>query len=177
MSMLASLLVVSWAIPASTAGQQESAGEYELKAAMLRNLADFVEWPAAAQNRQGPTVLCILGRDPFGGALTALPPAGRPVRSRSVSVRYLQNEADTQGCHILYISSSERKTAAEICLALKASTVLTVGEMAQFAEQGGMIQFSLEDQRVRFRINLNAASSVGLRISSRLLALATIVRG
>jgi hypothetical protein len=48
--------------------------------------------------------------------------------------------------------------------------------MAQFAAHGGMIQFSLEDQHVRFDINLSAASRAGLKISSKLLALAQIVK-
>jgi hypothetical protein len=77
---------------------------------------------------------------------------------------------------VLYISSSERKTVAQILTRLKGSSVLTVGEMSQFAVQGGVIQFTLEDKQVHFQINLDAASQMELKISSRLLVLARIVK-
>ena len=95
---------------------------------------------------------------------------------RPVLIRHLQSDTEIPGCHILYISSSERKTTAHIFSTLNGSSTLTVGEMAQFAAHGGIIQFSLEDQHVRFDINLDAASRAGLKISSKLLALAQIVK-
>ena len=95
---------------------------------------------------------------------------------RPVLIRHLQSDKEIPGCHILYISSSERKTADHIFSTLNGSSILTVGEMTQFAAHGGMIQFSLEDQHVRFDINLDAASRAGLKISSKLLALAQIVK-
>jgi hypothetical protein len=170
------LLLVHATAPKIAAGQEESTGEYELKAAMLYNLTRFVEWPPSAfPDPQAPILLCILGRDPFGSSLTSIV-SKQTVNGRPVLIRYSHNDKDVRGCHVLYISSSERKTTAQIFSTLKGSGVLTVGEMAQFAARGGMIQFSLEDQQVRFDINLDAASRVGLKISSRLLLLARIVK-
>ena len=160
----------------AVSGQSDSAGEYELKAAMLYNLTDYVEWPASADpDPRRSLLLCVLGRDPFESALTSTIGHG-PATVRPVSIRHLQGEKEFAGCHILYISSSERKSAAEIVAIVNGSSILTVGEMTQFAAHGGMIQFSLEDQRVRFDINLDSASRAGLRISSKLLALAHIVK-
>ncbi len=149
--------------------------EYRLKAAMFYNLTNFVEWPDSAYpDRQAPIVLCILGQDPFATSLASTIPKeidnGRPLL-----LRRLQSDKEARGCHILYISSSERKTAEHIFSTLNGSSTLTVGEMTQFAVRGGIIQFSMEDQHVRFDINLEAASRAGLRISSKLLALAQIV--
>jgi hypothetical protein len=175
-SLVFSLLLVHSIIPRIAAGQKDSAGEYELKAAMLYNLTLFVEWPASAYpDPQAPILLCILGRDPFGSSLTSTV-SQKTAKGRSVLIRHLQNDNEIRGCHVLYISSSERKTAAQIFSTLNGSSVLTVGEMTQFAAHGGMIQFSLEDQRVRFDINLDAASRAGLKISSKLLVLAQIVK-
>jgi len=175
-SLVFSLLLVHSMIPRIAAGQKDSAGEYELKAAMLYNLTLFVEWPPSAYpDPQAPILLCILGRDPFGSSLTSTVP-GKTARGRSVLIRHLQNDKEIRSCQVLYISSSERKTAAQILSTLNGSSVLTVGEMTQFAAHGGMIQFSLEDQRVRFDINLDAASRAGLKISSKLLVLAQIVK-
>ena len=93
----------------------------------------------------------------------------------TVTVRRIQSDKESSGCHVLYIGSSERKVTIQIVSSVRSAGVLTVGEMTQFAAHGGMIQFSLEDQRIRFDINLDAASQSGLKISSKLLALAHIV--
>jgi hypothetical protein len=162
--------------PLAAAGQDDAVDEYKLKAAMLYNLTQFVEWPNSAYpNRHAPISLCILGQDPFANSLASTIPDEK-VKSGAILIRHLQSETEFPGCQILYISSSERKITAHIFSTLSGSYVLTVGEMAQFAAHGGMIQFSLEDQHVRFDINLNAASRAGLRISSKLLALAQIVK-
>lgn len=169
------LLLALAMIPGIAAAQEESAGEYELKAAMLFNLTRFVEWPPSAfADPQASIVLCILGRDPFGSSLTSLV-SKQTGNGRPVQIRHPQNDKDVRGCHVLYISSSERKTTAQIFLTLKGAGVLTVGEMTQFAARGGMIQFSLEEQHVRFDINLSAAERANLKISAKLLSLARIV--
>jgi len=163
-------------IPKVAAGQKSSAGEYEVKAAMLYNLTRFVEWPPSAYpDSQAPTVLCILGRDPFGASLTSIV-SKAIVNSRPLKIRHLQDDDSTRACHVLYISSSERKSIVRIFSSLKGFNVLTVGEMAQFAAHGGMIQFSLDEKQVRFEINLDAVLRADLKISSRLLVLARIVR-
>jgi uncharacterized protein DUF4154 len=156
-------------------GQEGPVDEYKLKAAVLYNLTYFVEWPGAASSRQAPIVLCILGQDPLARSIASTIPK-ETGGDRPVLVRQLQSDKEFSGCHILYVGSSERKSAAHIFASLSGSSTLTVGEMAQFAAQGGMIQFSLEDQRVRFDINLNATSRAGLKISSKLLALSQIVK-
>lgn len=150
--------------------------EYKLKAVMLYNLMYFVEWPPSAYpDPRAPILLCILGRDPFGSFLTSTV-LKQTVNGRPVLILHPQNDKEVLGCQILYISSSERKTAAQIFSTLNGSSVLTVGEMTQFAAHGGIVQFSLEDKQVRFDINLDAASRAGLKISSKLLALAQIVK-
>lgn len=162
-------------IPKTVLGQ-ESTGEYELKAAMLLNLTRFVEWPAAAfADAQAPAVLCILGRDPFGDSLTSMA-SSQTGSGRAVQIRRIPDSKEIRACHVLYISSSERKNIVQILAMLKGASVLTVGEMAQFASRGGMIQFSLEEKQVRFEINLEAAAESDLKISSRLLVLARVVK-
>ena len=169
------LLLVHCMIPGTATGQ-EGADEYELKAAMLHNLMLFVQWPLSAYpDPQAPVHLCILGRDPFGASLTSTV-LKKSVNGRPVLILHPQNDQEARSCHVLYISSSERKATAQIYSSLDGSSALTVGEMTQFAAHGGMIQFSLEDQRVRFDINLDAASRAGLKISSKLLVIARIVK-
>jgi uncharacterized protein DUF4154 len=178
--MFSSLLLVVGELTLSApyaAGLSEQAGEYEVKAAILYNLSRFVEWPPSTYpDPQTPTALCILGRDPFEDFLTSLT-KNQNASGRPVLIRHLKNERGIRDCQVLYISSSERKSVAQILSTLKGSTVLTVGEMSQFAAQGGIVQFKLEERQMHFDINLEAASRMGLKISSRLLVLARIVKG
>lgn len=156
--------------------QTSSAGEYELKAAMLYRLTYFVEWPpAVVSDSQAPTVLCVLGQDPVGTALPSVI-SGQAGSSRRTEVRHPRSASDIRGCQVVYVAASEKRNVAQILAALKGSGTLTVGDMAQFAAKGGMIQFSLEDNRVRFDVNLDEATQAGLKISSRLLMLARIVK-
>jgi hypothetical protein len=175
---LAALFLVAlqiWGTELAVA-QQPTASEYELKAAILYNLTRFVEWPASTYpDAQAPTVLCILGRDPFGSALAALT-SKETVNGRPVQIRHVHNTAELHGCHLLYISSSERKSVLQILANLNGASVLTVGEMTQFATRGGMVQFQLEERQVRFDINLDASVHADLKISARLLVLAKIVK-
>jgi len=98
-------------------------------------------------------------------------PNGRPVQ-----IRHVRNDKEVGGCHVLYISSSERKQVVQILSTAAGSNILTVGEITQFAARGGMVQFGLEDKEVRFDVNLDAALRAGLKISSRLLVLARVVK-
>jgi hypothetical protein len=170
------VLAAHAAFPQPAAAQGDTAGEYELKAAILYNLTRFVEWPPAAySNPQAPTVLCILGRDPFGESLSSMV-SKQNSNGRPVQIRHIPNDKEVGGCHVLYISSSERKQIAQILSTAARSNILTVGEIAQFAARGGMVQFGLEDKEVRFDVNLDAALRAGLKISSRLLVLARVVK-
>src|ERR1700688_4865906 len=97
-------------IPGTAGGQEDSVDEYKLKAAMLYHLTRFVEWPDAAYpDRQAPISLCILGQDPFALSLASTIPKETD-NGRTMVVRHLQSDKETRGCHILYISLSERKT-------------------------------------------------------------------
>jgi hypothetical protein len=79
------------------------------------------------------------------------------------------------GSRIVFISDSERDRLPAILKSLEASPVLTVGEMDEFAERGGVIRFRVEQDRVRLDINVAAAERARLRISSQLLKLARVV--
>ena len=169
------LLATATLSPSHGLAQEYQSSEYELKAAILFNLVKFVEWPPAAYpNAQAPTVLCTLGRDPFGPALDRFT-SGNSAAGRPLVIRRLQREADSHGCHLVYIGSSERKLLPAILKNLEGSHVLTIGETEQFAARGGMIQLAMEDKQVHFTINLGAASREQLHIRSGLLALSRII--
>jgi hypothetical protein len=161
----------------ATAGAQaQAADEYHVKAAFLYNFAKFVEWPP--ETFKGPTdaiTICVLGIDPFGSALEETV-NGKVVEGRPFAVRHTSDAKPASGCQIVFVSSSERKRSRSIVGDLKNSGVLTVGEMEGFGEDGGVINFKIEDGKVLIEINPDAAQQARLRISSKLLSLARIVR-
>jgi hypothetical protein len=162
--------------PASTVRAQDvEANEYEIKAAYLLNFPNFVDWPSSInQDPHSPIRLCLLGSDPLGSALSRMM-ADRLSRGRSLLLRRVSRTDPVSDCQILYIGPSEGKYIPQILDSLHNVSALTVGETEQFAAQGGMIQLVMEDNRIRFKINPGAALEAGIRISSKLLALAQIV--
>lgn len=175
----------AWALVAAAAllagslpvrAQEMVASEYEVKAAFLYHFASFIEWPDTDGGPNPATVtLCVVGPDPFGPALASL--AGRNDDGLRLQVRHLMDLKGDPGCHIAFISAAERPHLAALLARATALHVVTVADLDGFARAGGMIQFVLEDGRVRFWINRGAAARSGVRLSSRLLALAHIVEG
>jgi YfiR/HmsC-like len=152
--------------------QAQASNEYQVKAAFLYNFAKFVDWPAEAfGDRNAQLVICVVGDDPFGGALDQAI-NGKSIGGRSLAVRRLKWGQELRSCHVLYISSSERKRLAQIIQSLRGASVLTVGEMGEFAQQGGIINFIWEANKVRFEINSQGSDQARLKISSKLLSLA-----
>lgn len=152
--------------------QAQTSSEYQVKAAFLYNFAKFVDWPGDAfGHSNAPLVIGVIGDDPFGGALDQAI-NGKSIGGRSLAVRRLKWDQDPRSCHILFISSSEQKHLPQIIQSLRGASVLTVGDMGQFNQQGGIINFILEASKVRFEINSRGADQARLKISSKLLALA-----
>lgn len=150
--------------------------EYKVKAGYLFNFVKFVEWPAVAfTNASAPYVIGIVGEDPFGSMLEeAL--AKQVVNGRSFVVRRLSAQADPEGCHVLFISRSEKGRLREIFKAVGTRPILTVGESERFGQAGGMLNFILVQGQVKLEANPAPASAAGLQISSKLLAAAKTVK-
>ena len=170
-SLLAVAMLVSTRAHAEEAPQGPS--EYQVKAAFLYNFLKFVDWPATPAEQMGPIELCVLGKDPFGGALERVVD-GKTVNGRPLTIRRIGDIAAARSCHVLFVSASEAGRVREITKAVHTWSVLTVSEIDRFSERGGIVTFLMEGQRVRFRINPKAAASAGLKISSKLLQLAVV---
>jgi len=157
---------------ATAAAQSGQPSEYEVKSAFLFNFTKFVEWPEAAfDDARSPIVLGIMGEDPFGASLARIA-NGQKVQGRGIAIRRYRFGDDVRHCHVLFVSASERAHVAEILSSVQTQGVLTVSDLDRFAESGGVMQFLIEDNRVRFLVNLDAATQARLRLSAKLLALA-----
>jgi hypothetical protein len=172
--LAASTALVLAAPPSLGSASRDPLPEYLVKAAFLYHFAEFVEWPPTSPLPASAITIGILGRDPFGDVLDKAILAKRAV-GRTLVVRRFAGAAALQPCAILFISSSEMGRLPEILAQLHDTSVLTVGEADRFARRGGMIGFYLEDDRVRLEVNRAAAERAGLRLSSKLLAVARLV--
>lgn len=170
---LAALCAMQLAAPHAVA-QTFAPTEYEIKAAFIHNIAKFVEWPAPQSPAKAPLMLCILGQDPSGGAFDAL--YGKQVGGMAWEVAPVNSRASLRECRVLFIAASEAGNLRRILEGIQGSAVLTVGDSDGFAEQGVMVNFYLEQNKVRFEINLAAVKRAGLKISSQLLKLARIIQ-
>jgi hypothetical protein len=150
------------------------ADEYRVKAAILYNIARFVEWPAGAFADGGsPVVVCVVGADPFGALLEdAL--RGRTLAGRPVTIRRMQDVRE--GCHVVFIAYSEQRRVDDVIYRLGSAHILSISEVDRFTDRGGIIGLTTESGRVRFDINASAAERAKLTVSARLLALASSVR-
>jgi hypothetical protein len=146
-----------------------------LKADMIGNMAKFVQWPDAMMSQnKGQLVVAVLGEDELAAVIASVL-SSRSVNGKPVFVRFARRAQDVRGCQIVYIASSEMAHAAEVEEALRGSATLTLADADGFATRGGMVNFSGTPPNVRFEICLARAEQAGLRISSRLLALARVV--
>lgn len=149
--------------------------EYELKAAYVLNFARYVEWPATTFGDAGdPVVIGIVGTDPFGKEMDQTI-EGEPVQGRPLEVHRARRVDDLPPCHLVFFCDSESRRLRMTLKQLRNAPLLTVSDIPEFVDRGGMIGFIVVDEHIRFRINLGAAEQAGLRISSKLLRLAVEV--
>ena len=156
--------------------QISSAEECKLKLAFLYNFAKFVDWPTDSfPSPHSELNICVVGRDPFDNDLE------QQVSERSVNGHHyvthrVRASDDLNACHIIFLPASSDNSLPVVLRQVEGSPAITVGESAGFASRGGTVNFVMEGTRLRFEVNLSASQRARSRISSRLLALARIVR-
>ena len=145
-----------------------------LRAAFLYNFAKFTEWPG--ETPSSPLTLCVLDDSAVEGALSELV-GSSPINGRAVAISRGPSGARLRACHLLYVGDTNTARTAAILDELRGAPVLTVSDGSDFIRSGGIIGLIVEEGRMRFAINPDAAQRAGLRLSSRLLQLAKISRG
>ena len=173
-ALISIAILVSAVTPLSARAKKPLLYEYRIKAAFLYNFAKFIQWPKSAFiDPESPVFICILGQDPFMGALQSI--AGKTIRGRRIVISHSKNVMAVKGCHILFVAESEKSRIKHTISKFKGSPVLTVSDMDAFVKAGGMIGMVRVENRIRFHINLVSAQESGLMISSQLLKLAQSV--
>ena len=166
--------IICLALGLNALGDNSQSKVSELKAAFLFNFAKFVQWPSDESDGNDTTfVIGIIGDNPFEGRLKSII-EGRRIRKQKVKVLEVNDYDSLETCNILFISSSDNNEFNEIIKVIADKPVLTVGEQAGFTKAGGIVNFYLKDNMVRFKINVKAAAKANLNISSKLLKLAEL---
>ena len=149
--------------------------EYIIKAAMIRNFAKFTRWPEGSDSRQkkNTMLLCLMGDESIHDSFAGI--RGKTVRGKTIALKWTDNLSGLGDCDLLFVNRETRTNMTRIMKAIAGRPVLTIGETSEFTRAGGMITFFFSQGRIRFRINPDAVRRSGLKVSSTLLELATIV--
>ncbi len=150
--------------------------EGQIKAAYIYNFAKFAEWPAEALPAGAEITLCVVGSNVLDGALEALDGRNAGERKLRVTQRSYSDLALT-GCHLLFIGSSEQQRFLVILKNLNGAPVLTLSDIADFAEKGGDVGLLFRDNKVVFEVNLEPIRNARLHLPSQLLNIASYVYG
>ncbi|TAK57824.1 MAG: YfiR family protein [Bacteroidetes bacterium] len=156
-------------------GNIDAKSEYKFKAVYLFNFLQFIEWsPEAFQTSKSPIIIGILGDDPFRGTLEQTL-EHETINGRTIQIQRMNNIEKIKNCHLVFIPKSERAQLDVLFSNFKNKNLLTISEIEGFAERGGCINFFIEDNKLRFEINVDAVHDAGLQVSSKLLRLAKVV--
>jgi len=166
------LLIAATIRPRESAGQSTVSREYTIKAAYLYNFGRYARWPEGTFcNQRDPFVIGILGTDPFGDALPSMA-AAKKVDGRTLVIRRFDSLEEYTPCHILFVTRlTDPGTQRAAVERFAGAQVLLVGEAPGFVRQGGIVEFYTRHNKIRFRIDREAARRAGLKINSKLLDL------
>ena len=162
-----------------TGESQAGPKEYKLKAAYLFNFAKYIVWPDSAFDAGGNIAICVMGEDRFDGIL-AKAINGKTAGGHTIEVKNLPGGAASPSppeCHLVFVSSSEEGNNGNIIASGASSAVALVGEVAGFAQSGGLLNFTSNGAKITIELNMSAAEKAGLKVSGKLQQVATSVSG
>lgn len=148
--------------------------EQKIKAGLVYNLLKYTAWPKESSSQiNGKLQICLFGEDPFDGYLSPL--EGRTAQQAPISIIRISSVEETQGCSAVIIHRNREKHLPELLQFLKNKNVLTISDITQFAQRGGMVEMAKEEEKISLYINKDAVNHAGLNIQGPMLKLAKIV--
>ena len=176
-SRVAALVLAAVVLSLPHAGAAQRATTNEVKAAFLYNFARFTEWPPDAfPSESAALVIGVAGDEALRHSIDNVI-QGKHAGIRTLTTRQVTDANDTGGVQMLYIGGTAASRAEDFVSALNSGPILTVGDVERFPEKGGMINFLIAENRVRFEIRVDAAERSRLKVSSRVLTLAKTLYG
>jgi hypothetical protein len=167
--------VLGGGLPAAVRLEAQGVSTPGLTAAFLFNFVKFTTWPAGALRDGSPIVICVGGNDLVADSLVQLT-QNKTVEGHALTIRRTALDRPLTECHVVFGAALNASRAQELIRAVAGRPILTVSDLEDFAVRGGVANFFIDGGRMRFAVNPDAADRARLRISSKLLALARIVR-
>ena len=152
--------------------QNKTASDYQVKAVFLFNFTQFIDWsPGIFYSPQEAFVIGVIGENPFGDFLNGTV-SGEKCGTHPIVVKYYRKAEEVRNCHMHYINSEDPEEVKNILASISPKNILTVSDIDDFTKRGGMVQFYIENNKIRLRINAERSKAAGLTISSKLLSVA-----
>ncbi len=148
-----------------------TASEYKIKGVFLLNLTKFITWPSEVFDPQKNFNICILGRNYFKTHLEFVT-KNEKVQGSRIEIYYFNYIYQVGQCHILFISASEEDRLSDIFQWIEDRAILTVSDIEQFIEKGGMVEFFSRRKKIRLAIDAERVKKVDLHVSATLLKIA-----
>lgn len=168
------MLIVLLFPQVNTVMAQRSPAEEQVKAVFIYNFTKFIDWPANSFNHPEPAfVIGVVGNQSISPFLQEAI-AGELAAGRPILIKHFASAREIKNCHILYIGSEDPDRVKAIIAQTQNQSILTVSDSPNFLRWGGMVRFYTEKGKIRLEINSDAAKSAGIRISSKLLSVASI---
>ncbi len=168
-------LIAGWAAPSRAGPEVDS--EYQTKAAQIYSFTKFIDWPPKKfPSAESPFIIGVYGSDEITDFLRESFQSRR-IKDRPVEIRHLANKAELAGCHLVFVSRSERDRLGTVLYELRHEGILSVGESDNFLRSGGVISFISVEGATRFQIDLGNASRERLKVSSKLLPVSYSANG
>ncbi|RDH82354.1 MAG: DUF4154 domain-containing protein [endosymbiont of Galathealinum brachiosum] len=148
--------------------------EYQLKAAYLLNFARFIYWPDQVIESRDYFNICVIGDSPFEESLDRL--SNKKIKNKKIKIKYSQDFERENYCHIVYISDGNKNKYREIINKINGEPILTVSDIDDFANYGGMIGFIRVKNKIKFEINVEKSTKSNIKYRSQLLEVAEKLR-
>lgn len=151
--------------------------EYQIKAVFLYKFCLYVEWPPTAFSAaDSPLVFGIAAPDNFIAELNTVL-KNHTINDHPLQIRRIDGGNDVGGVQLLFVARSQQTLLPQLRAQIQGLPLLLITESERGLDDGGAINFSLQDNRVRFEVALDTANRQGLRLSAQLLKVARNVRG
>jgi hypothetical protein len=156
---------------ADDAAQPLKLYEEKIKAGLVYNFLKYTNWSADILTQSNNSLLvCLFGNDSFDSYLYPL--EGRSAQQYVIKIAHVTNVSETRNCNAILIHRNRENILPALLESLKGKNVLTISDIDQFTQEGGMVELNMQHHRIGFFINKNALDQAGLTIQNRLLKLA-----
>lgn len=154
---------------------QSSPSQAQIAAAFVFNFAKFTEWPQQVfADSATPLNVCFLGGDDVRISFQEIS-AGKAVNGRPILVRNVKSAGEVFDCRVVYMDSANSALFPGVMKNARQRCGLVIGTSDDFLARGGIIKLLVENNRMKFDVNVGAAGRAKIRLSSKLLALARSV--